>query len=139
MAENAEKTASSRVKINETLTELLIGIAASGGLFQGTIVWFVKDRLSYSAGLWIGVFMAAALAWHMWRGIDSVLALGEAGAQKAMRMQSLIRYGAVVVILGVLMCTEAANPLAAFLGVMTLKVAAYLQPVTHKVILKLRR
>lgn len=139
MAENAEKTANSRVKISETLAELLIGIAAAGGLFQGTIVWFVKDRLSYSAGLWIGVFMAAALAWHMWRGIDSALALGEAGAQKAMRTQSLIRYGAVVIILGVLMCTEAANPLAAFLGVMTLKVAAYLQPVTHKVISKLRR
>lgn len=127
------------MKLSETLAELFAGIAAAGLLFQTTIVWLVKDRLSYSVGLWIGVFLAAALAWHMQRGIESALALGEGGAQKAMRTQSLIRYAAVVLILGVLMCTEAANPLSAFLGVMTLKVAAYLQPVTHKVISKLRR
>lgn len=139
MAENAEKTANSRSRISETLAELFAGIAAAGLLCQGTIVWLVRDRLSYSTGLWIGVFIAAFLAWHMQRGIESALALDETGAQKVMRTQSLIRYAVVVVILGILMSTEAANPLAAFLGVMTLKVAAYLQPVTHKVISKLRR
>lgn len=135
MEENVEKQG----KISETLLELLVGIAAAGILFQVTLVWFVKDRFSYSVGLWIGILLAVFLAWHMWKGIDSALELGEAGAQKTMRTQSLIRYAVVILVLGVLMCTEAANPLSAFLGVMTLKVAAYLQPVTHKAISKLRR
>lgn len=134
-----EESAGKPGKINDTLQELLAGILAAGVVFQATVVWFVKDKASYSAGLWIGVMLAAFLAWHMWRTIDEALDMGEAGAQKIMRKRSAMRYGAVILVLAVLMCTEAANPLSAFLGVMTLKVAAYLQPVTHKVILKLRR
>lgn len=126
-------------KIDTTLKELLIGIAATGILFQLTIVWLVKDKLSYSAGLWLGVLLAAFLAWHMWRTLDEALNLGAAGAEKTMRKQSLLRYVVVVAVLAVLMCTDIANPLAAFLGVMTLKAAAYLQPMTHKAILRLRR
>ena len=103
------------------------------------IIWFVKNKVSYSLGLWIGILLAGFLAWHMWKTIDEALDMGEAGAQKIMRKQSMIRYIVIIVVLAVLMCTEAANPLAAFLGVMTLKVAAYLQPVTHKAISKLRR
>jgi hypothetical protein len=93
----------------------------------------------YSIGLWIGVGLALFLAWHMWKTLDEALGLGAAGAQKVMRKQSLLRYGAVIAVLGILMWGKFASPLAAFLGVMTLKVAAYLQPITHKVVLKIRR
>ena len=133
--EEAEK----KIKIDITLRELLIGIAVAGFFFQVTIIWFVKNKVSYSLGLWIGILLAGFLAWHMWKTIDEALDMGEAGAQKIMRKQSMIRYIVIIGVLAVLMCTEAANPLAAFLGVMTLKVAAYLQPVTHKAISKLRR
>ncbi|WWR15702.1 ATP synthase subunit I [Lachnospiraceae bacterium JLR.KK008] len=126
-------------RINETLAELLIGIAVSGILLQLIFVWLVKDTVSFAAGLWIGVSLAAFLAWHMWKGIDEALDRGEAGAQKLMRTRFAFRYGIVILVLGILMGTEVADPLAAFLGIMTLKVAAYLQPVTHKAILKLRR
>lgn len=125
--------------INETLQELLAGIFVLGLLFQVTLVWFIKDRLGFSLGLWLGVLAAAFMAVHMWRGLDAALDLGEGGAPNAMKKQSLLRYGAVLVLLGVLMVTEAANPLAAFLGIMTLKAAAYLQPFTHKWMKKLRR
>ena len=135
LMEEAEK----EIKIDTTLKELLIGIIAMGFLFQITIVWFIKNKISFSLGLWIGVFLAVFLAWHMWKTIDEALDMGEAGAQKVMRKQSLLRYAIIIIVLAVLMCTEYANPLAAFLGVMTLKVAAYLQPVTHKAISKLRR
>ncbi len=134
-----EEAGKGRKTIPDTLAELFAGITASALLVQGVIVWLVKDRLSYSIGLWIGAALAAGLAWHMWRTLDQALDLGEAGAQKQMRRQSALRYGVVILVLGVLMMTQAANPLAAFLGIMTLKVAAYLQPVTHKVIIRLRR
>ena len=128
-----------KTEIPETLKELFTGILAALFLFQVTIVWLVKDRFSYTLGLWIGGMLAAALAWHMWKTLDQALSMGETGAQKLMRRQSAIRYGLMVVILGILTVTEAANPLAAFLGIMTLKVAAYLQPITHNVIFRLRR
>lgn len=133
------ETGRGKRKWNETLTELFAGIGITAVLFQVTVVWFVKDRISYSMGLWIGAALAAAMAFHMWRTLDSTLEMGEAGAQKQMGRQSALRYGAVVLVLTFLMLTEAANPLSAFLGIMTLKVAAYLQPVTHKVIVRLRR
>ena len=112
---------------------------AAGILFQIALVWLVKNKLMYSIGLWIGVGLALFLAWHMLKTLDEALGLGAAGAQKVMRKQSLLRYGAVIAVLGILMWGKFASPLAAFLGVMTLKVAAYLQPITHKVVLKIRR
>lgn len=139
MEENHPMEAEGKIKIDTTLQELLVGIGAVGFLFQVTIVWFVKNKISYSIGLWLGALLAAFLAWHMWKTLDEALDLGVAGAEKTMRKQSLLRYGLVIAALAVLMCTGFANPLAAFLGVMTLKVAAYLQPITHKVILRLRR
>lgn len=135
MEERTEKAK----RINDTLLELMAGILAAGILFQITLVWLVKNKASYSLGLWIGVGLALFLAWHMWKTLDGALGLGAAGAQKVMRKQSLLRYGMVILVLGILMWGKFASPLAAFLGIMTLKVAAYLQPVTHKVVLKIRR
>ena len=45
---------------------------------------------------------------------------------------NLIRYLIVIIILGILMVTEIGNPIAAFVGVMGLKVSAYLQPIFQK-------
>jgi heme O synthase-like polyprenyltransferase len=56
----------------------------------------------------------------------------EKGAQATATKQNIIRYFAVVIVLGVLMMTEIGNPLAAFLGVMGLKVSAYIQPLFIK-------
>ena len=61
-----EEAGKGRKTIPDTLAELFAGITASALLFQGVIVWLVKDRLSYSIGLWIGAALAAGLAWHMW-------------------------------------------------------------------------
>ena len=124
---------------NETLKELIIGILFMSIIFQSSIVWFVEDKIGYSVGLWLGTAVAVFMAWHMWKTIDEVLDLGAGGAQKIMRKNSLIRYLVVTIVLVALMITKVANPLASFLGIMTLKVAAYLQPFTHKVISKLRR
>jgi len=124
---------------NETLKELIIGILFMSIIFQSSIVWFVEDKIGYSVGLWLGTAVAVFMAWHMWKTIDEVLDLSVGGAQKVMRKNTLLRYLVVTLALVALMITKMANPLAAFLGIMTLKVAAYLQPFTHKVISKLRR
>ena len=42
----------------------------------------------------------------------------------------------IVIVMALVMVSGFANPLAAFLGLMGLKVAAYLQPFTHRICAK---
>ena len=53
-------------------------------------------------------------------------------AQAAVARHSIIRYLAVILVLGVLMITEVGNPIAAFVGIIGLKVSAYIQPLFAK-------
>lgn len=118
----------------ETLTELWLGILPYAAVCQLVPVWFVKDRAGYSAGLWIGLALAFAGAYHMWHTLDTALELGEGGAKKSILKNSALRYAAVVLVLLFLMITEAGNPLSAFLGLMGVKAGALLQPSVHKLL-----
>ena len=127
-----------RKKLNETLKELLIGI-----LFYGIIVEILgllwgKEKLYFTIGLWMGIFLALAAAVHMWWGLDKGVELGD-GATKYLMSQNMIRYGVIVVAFGVICVSDIGNPLTAFAGIMGLKAGAYLQPFTHKILSKLRR
>lgn len=120
-------------KIDDTLLELCIGIILFGVFCQLTAVWFLTDRLGYSIGLWMGILTALGCAVHMWWSIDRYLDYGE-GAVRAAARDNLIRYGVIIAVVAVVMITKAAQPLAVFLGIMGLKVAAYIRPITHKMI-----
>ena len=50
-------------KIDPTLLELWLGILAYGVVFEIALLVF-SGNPSYSIGLWIGVFLAAAGAFH---------------------------------------------------------------------------
>lgn len=122
--------------VNKTLMELLIGILLFGMICQLAGAFFVKELASYSSGLWIGIVTAMATAVHMYRSLDRALDLDAGSAGKKIQVQSIIRYVFIVIIMGITMINGYTNPLAAFLGVMGLKVAAYLQPFTHKLIIR---
>ena len=119
--------------IDRTLLELLVGIRFWGILCQLTGVWFLADKAGYSAGLWIGAALACLSGIHMWWSLDRSLDFGQDHVVKIMTKHNMIRYLVIVAVLGFLMIEGFANPLAAFLGLMGLKVAAYLQPFTHKI------
>jgi uncharacterized BrkB/YihY/UPF0761 family membrane protein len=89
----------------------------------------VDDKADYSIGLWVGVVTAIFMALHMAFSLNSIVERDEKGAQAAATRTNIIRYLVVVIVLGVLMITRIGNPLAAFIGVMGLKVSAYIQPV----------
>jgi len=122
--------------INKTLIELLTGILLFGIICQIIGAFFVKEPAPYSSGLWIGIVTAMAAAVHMYRSLDRALDLDADSAGKRIQMQSIIRYVFIVIIMGITMVNGYTNPLAAFLGIMGLKVAAYLQPFTHKLIIR---
>lgn len=119
-------------QLSDVLPDMLFGIFLYGILCQIIGLFFVEEKLFYSIGLWIGIILAMAMAIHMAWSLGIALSLGEDGAIKMMQKHNLLRYGVVVLILGLLMVLRLGNPLSAFLGIMGLKVAAYLQPFTHK-------
>lgn len=126
-------------RINKVLTELLIGIVACGFVFEAIGVFIVANKIQYSIGLLIGTLIALAMAIHMAWALDTAVDLGSQEAEKKIRLHSMLRYLLVVVMLAIVMYSKIANPLASFLGVMSLKVAAYLQPITHKLMQKIHK
>lgn len=115
-------------KINTALPGLLFGIILFGALCQIAGLFFVGDKTNYSIGLWVGVLTAIFMAFHMAITLNSAVERDVKGAQAAATRQNIIRYLIVVIILGILMLTRIGNPLAAFAGIMGLKLSAYLQP-----------
>ncbi len=118
--------------MNRALPGLLGGMVLFGVVSQIVGMFFVEEKLNYSIGLWIGVLIAAFMAFHMAWSLNSALDQDVKGAQAVATRQNIIRYLIVVLILGILMITEIGNPIAAFVGVMGLKVSAYLQPIFQK-------
>jgi len=125
-------------KISETLKELLIGIFFYGIIVEVIGICFIKDKMYFTIGLWFGVFLALAAAVHMWWGLDKAMDMGN-GASKYALSQNMIRYGVIVVAFGALCVLDVGNPIAAFVGIMGLKAGAYLQPFTHKIMIKFQR
>ena len=118
-------------EMNRALLELLMGIVFLGILIQIVGLFFVEERLRFSVALWIGAAAAVASVVHMYMSLDKALSMG-AGAYGAATKSAMIRYFSWALLLGVIMLSGVLNPIHAFIGLLTLKVAAYLQPFTHK-------
>ena len=108
-------------RINDALPELILGILIYEIVVEFTGIWFVKDKLGYSKGLLIGAATAIGMAIHMAVVLRDSMDMAESGRTRRIALQYVLRYLVVV----------------AVVGVMGLKVGAYVQPFTHKVILKL--
>lgn len=125
-------------RINAVLPELIWGILIYGIVVQLAGVWFADDKLSYSTGLWIGIVLAAGMAIHMAVVLnDAADIAAEETAKKRVIFQSTLRYVVVVILFFLVAYFKLGNLITLFIGVMGLKAGAYLQPLTHKVILKL--
>lgn len=124
-------------RINPVLPELIIELVLYGLVIQFTGVWFVEDQLRYTTGLWIGIAVAAGMAVNMAVVIlDTVELMAEKRASRKSAVFSAIRYILVVAVFAVVGVFHLGNLITMFLGVMGLKVAAYLNPFTHKFITK---
>lgn len=127
-------------RINPVLPELLSGIVLYGIVLQFTGIWFVSDKLQYSFGLWIGILLAMGMAVNMAVVIlDSVDMMAVRGRAVRTGFWSVLRYVVVVGVFAAAWYFELANPLIMFLGLMGLKVSAYLQPMFHKIISRMRK
>lgn len=119
-------------KIDRTLLELLTGILISGVIFQTAGLFFPMQQDKYAIGLWPGIFLAAFSAFHMWHSLNRAFLCDEKSAARLLAGGYVLRYLVTGIFLVVLYFTEVGYVLSGFLGVMGLKTAAYLQPLTHK-------
>lgn len=107
------------------------GIVFIGIICQLVGAVIVERQVYYAKSLWFGILMALVASVHMYRTLDRGLDFG-ADASKIIFRGYLFRYAFLVFVLAVVMVTEVMNPLVLFMGYMSLKVAAFLQPFTHK-------
>ena len=124
-------------KINRTLLEMALGILFLGIVTQIIGAFFVQDELLYAKSLWFGILLALAATVHMYRSLDRALDQPEKTASKMIFRAYIFRYSMVIVFMVIIMITRVMNPLVVFFAYMTLKVTAFLQPLTHKLCNKL--
>ena len=118
---------------------LVLGIIVYGVIVELAGVWFVTDKVRYTTGLLIGISLACGMAVNIATVLrDAVELYGEDNAKKKIVAKSLLRYAVVVIVFFVMMKWNLGNLITAFIGVLGLKVSAYLQPFTHRVIQKLQ-
>lgn len=121
-------------RINEALPGLVAGIIGYGVVVQLAGVWFVSDKLGYSIGLWYGIAIAVGLAINIATVIFDSVAMGDSKqAHRRIIAKSVFRYVVVVILFFVLGYFRFGNLFSAFLGVLGLKISAYLQPLWGKV------
>lgn len=119
-------------KINRTLLEMQLGLVVWGLGCQAVGAIFVQNQARYAVSLWFGIALAAISAGHMYHTLDRALDFDEKQANKMIFQGYLVRYASFIIILFLFMVTDSLNPLVIFLAYMGLKVAAFLQPFTHK-------
>ena len=126
-------------RLNDALPGLVLGILLYGVLVEFIGVWFVSDKLRYTTGLVIGIALACGMAINIAVVLqDAIDIYGESRAQARIIAKSILRYAVVVIVFFVMMKWNLGNLFAAFIGVLGLKVSAYLQPFAHKLISKLQ-
>lgn len=118
-------------KADRTLLELHTGMVLWGLACQLAGFFLAKEQGQYAVGLWFGIAFAVVSSIHMARTLDRALPQGD-HASRVITAGYLIRYLMVAAVFVVIFLTKVLNPLFVFLGYMGLKVAAYLQPFTHK-------
>jgi vacuolar-type H+-ATPase subunit I/STV1 len=115
-------------RINDALPGLVFGIVFYGIVVQLIGVWFVTDKISYSIGLWYGIAIAVGMAVNIATAI-----YGQKDANRRIVAKSLLRYIVVAVLLFILGLFDFGNLIMAFVGMLGLKISAYLQPLFMKV------
>ncbi len=119
-------------KINRTVLEMQMGTLFLGMVCQIAGALIVDDQKLYACSLWFGICLSMVSCVHIYRTLDMALDFDEKNATKIITRGYLTRYVLLVVILSIIMVTGIMNPLVVFMAYMSLKVTAYLQPVTHK-------
>ncbi len=113
-------------------TALLLNIIGVSVIGLAGLRGYVTQGM-YSLSLWFGAAFAAVSAVHMLRTLDRGLGLDVKSAQRRIYLGYLTRYGIIIAVVAIICITECLEPISFFIGYMSLKLAAYEQPLMHKI------
>ena len=118
-------------KLNDALPGLVRGILLYGAVVWAVGVWFVNDGISFTVGLLIGLALAVGMAVHMAWVLRDVVDFADARrAGGRIIAKSILRYVVVIGVFVWMYVSGIGNLVAAFIGLLGLKVSAYLEPAT---------
>ena len=125
-------------RINDALPRLVATILLYGVVIELAGVWFVEDKISYSIGLWYGVAIAVGLAINLAMVIFDAVTLGDSEhANRRIIAKSILRYVVVVILFFILGYFKFGSLYTALIGILGLKVSAYVQPLFQRITGKL--
>lgn len=132
------------------MIELLIGIILYGILGETAILamhaadvplerFFGDGIVEISVGFLIGIVFSCGIIIHMARSVEAALSMGEHDALKHTRISYIIRMVCLLVVFALMLVLGFGNVFAMLFGLLSLKLSAYAQPITHKVKEKLKK
>ena len=119
------------------MTELFAGVLVYALTGEIIILIFAGNKLYESVGFIAGALLAAVMIFHMALSVEEAVSMGEEGALKHIRKTYIFRFAAVLAVFLLLFFLHLGDVVAALFGLLSLKVSAYLQPITHKVAQKI--
>lgn len=136
-------------KVNPTMIELIVGIVMFGiigsailcALYAGAIPiekFFDDNIYQIIVGYIIGIIFSVSMIIHITASVERSLEMGEHGALKHTRIMYIIRMVALVIVFAIVLIAEVGNVFSLLFGLLSLKLSAYIQPITHKLILRLK-
>ena len=121
-------------ELNDALPGLVRGILLYGAVVGAVGGWFVKEGISFRVGLRMGLALAVGRAVHMaWVLRDVVDFVDARRAGGRIIAKSVLRYVVVIGVFVWMYVSGIGNLVAAFIGLLGLKVSAYLEPVMWRV------
>ena len=126
-----------QLRTNRTLRELIAGAFVYCVLWEIPLLIFTERRLYHTIGLAAGFIICVVLAAEMADSIDIAVELDEKGAKAYLQKKASLRYAIACISMLAIAFTDIGNPLTFFAGIMGLKIGAYMQPLTHKVICRM--
>ncbi|MBE5939475.1 MAG: hypothetical protein E7266_03665 [Lachnospiraceae bacterium] len=116
-----------------TLMELLAGILVYSIPVEIIILFVTERKLFSSVGFLAGVALAVFMTIHMAIIVEESVSRGEEGALKHVRFGYIIRIVVFLIVFLGLFFLGIGDVITALFGLISLKVSAYLRPLTHKV------
>lgn len=116
----------------QTFRDLLVGIIIFAVVFVLVGIVWTGSKQDYYLGLAIGLIVAVAMIYDIYLSLQKGLTLEGDKANQYFRKKVIVRTSFILIILIVTLFVDNIQLLSVVFGILTLKFAAYLQPLTHK-------
>lgn len=115
------------------LLEVIMGICIAGVLVM-ILAMFTDNRIYNLIGLLYGMAVAMGLGIHMWMTTNRAFELIYEDISRYITKNYFLRMCLVALFMLIIIYFNFGSYLFALVGIFTLKVSAYLQPLTHKLL-----